>query len=125
MAKNLGGRPIEWTADRIEECRLILDKMCEQLDFFAMAQFLAKVGAYRELLPDFRSRCARFVDTERKANACMEANIISATARGGCPPAFGIFVMKNKGWSDKQEVDITSKGESVGAATLCVYGKPT
>jgi hypothetical protein len=99
--------------------------MCEDSTFVGMAQFLAKVGAYRELLPDFRTRCPKFVDTERKANACMEANTLSMTMGSRCPPAFGIFVLKNKGWSDKQEVDITSKGEAVGAATLCVYGKPT
>lgn len=96
--------------------------MCNESDFFAMAQFFARVGAYRELLKDFRERCPKFVDTERKANACMEANLVSVTARGGCPPAFGIFALKNKGWSDRQEVDVTSKGERLGAAALNIYG---
>jgi len=90
-----------------------------------MAQFLASVNAYRDLLPDFRERCPKFRDTEKKALAYIEQNLAVATFRNGCPPAFGIFALKNHGWSDKQEVDITSKGESVGAATLCVYGKPT
>jgi hypothetical protein len=116
------GRPIEWTEEKVELLRQNLEEFSKQPSFIAMAQWHADSNTYRDLLPDFRERCPKFRDTEKLARARAEANLLRMAAGGACPPAFGIFALKNYGWSDRQEVDVTSKGERIGAAALNIYG---
>lgn len=56
--------------------------------------------------------------------AKIEANLLSQAAHNKINATIAIFVLKNKyKWSDKQEIDHTSKGESITWNEVKTYGK--
>lgn len=60
----------------------------------------------------------------KRIEAKIEANLLSQALTNKVNSAVAIFVLKNKyKWSDKQEVDHTSKGESIVWNEVKTYGK--
>ncbi|MBS3742626.1 MAG: hypothetical protein KGY74_10940, partial [Candidatus Cloacimonetes bacterium] len=50
----------------------------------------------------------------KEIDTILESRVVEQTMQGKANPTFSIFMMKNNhGWKDKQEHDITSKGEKV------------
>lgn len=60
----------------------------------------------------------------KRIEAKLEANLISQSAHNKINATIAIFVLKNKyKWSDKQEIDHTSKGESIVWNEVKTYPK--
>ena len=60
----------------------------------------------------------------KRIEAKIEANLLSQAASNKINATIAIFVLKNKyKWSDKQEIDHTSKGESIVWNEVKTYGK--
>lgn len=60
----------------------------------------------------------------KRVEAQIEANILRLAGTNQMNTAIAIFVLKNKyKWSDKQEIDHTSRGESIVWQENKTYGK--
>ena len=120
-----GGRPIEWTDEKIEELRLDLEDYSRDSDFIHMCIWHAHSDTYRDLLPMFCERNHNFSDTLKRAKAKAEAHTLIKGANGTMNPTICVFTEKQHGWADLQKIeqktDITSNGETLGAASLAIY----
>jgi len=71
----------------------------------------------RQALIDYGER-PEFADTVKKARARIEGYLEKRLVEGK-PPIGLIFSLKNNfGWKDKNEVDVTSNGETMGVVVL-------
>jgi hypothetical protein len=74
----------------------------------------------RQTLMDYQER-DEFTDTVKRAKTVIEnyaeKRLFGNNATGA------IFALKNFGWKDKTEQDITSKGEAIKDATTILLGK--
>ena len=53
----------------------------------------------------------RLCNTIKKIKSKVEEYVERRVAMGKIPPAVGIFMLKNFGWTDKQEIDQNIKGD--------------
>ena len=104
-SKNPGGRPIEWDEGRIDDLGNALIKWATT-DHTAcyLESFCREQRTYPQKLSELADTNPKFSESLKVAKACIAANIAEATAAGEMPPAFGIFALKQRGWTDKQEV---------------------
>ncbi|MFA6445726.1 MAG: terminase small subunit [Candidatus Paceibacterota bacterium] len=80
-----------------------------------MAVFL---DTSRETISDYREK-PEYADAIKKAKDKCEYSIEYGALTNNLNPAMAIFSAKNNyGWSDKTEIDHTSKGESIGVIIL-------
>jgi hypothetical protein len=105
--KNPGGRPPEWTEDRISELGDALEAWAQKPSAFYLETFCSLHRTYPQRLSEFAEKNAKFAESLKVAKASCAAHLADATAAGKIPTAFGIFALKQRGWSDKQEVKHT------------------
>lgn len=112
-SKNPGGRPVEWTEDRILELAAALEKWSQAHTSCYLETFCATHRTYPQRLSEFAEKNPKFAEALKVAKASCAAHLAEATAGGEMPPAFGIFALKQHGWRDKHEVE--HSGPSGGA----------
>lgn len=71
--KNKGGRPKEWTQDRIDALRAKLEKWLEKPGNVFLKQFASDMKLHRGTLDDLTKKCPKFYDTYREGMAKQEA----------------------------------------------------
>lgn len=106
-SKNPGGAPKVWTLAVIESLAVELESWASAPGSMFLASFCRDNGTHRQRLYEFAKENEKFADALKKAENACEANIAEGTADGAIPPAFGIFGLKQRGWTDKAEVKHT------------------
>jgi len=104
-SKNPGGRPLEWTDERIEA---MADEMLEWVDdpkAYYLESFCKRTRTYPQKLSEFAAKNEKFSEALRITKAGCAANMGEAAADGRVPPAIGVFGLKQHGHTDKQEVE--------------------
>lgn len=103
------GRPIEYTPERIQEIIEYMEKYIEDSAIPSIAKFAYISNMSRQALyehSEFSDMLKRLKD---KREAALEEKLFS-------DPRFAtgtIFALKQMGWSDKQEIDHTTKGQAI------------
>lgn len=94
---------------------------------FYLTIALAQIELYADIWNDWSKK---FEDDKEVSLAIkmvegqLEANLLQLSATNKINATIAIFVLKNKyKWSDKQEIDHTSKGESIVWQENKTYGK--
>lgn len=104
-SKNPGGAPKEWTKERIEALADQLDQWSQGDDAQFLETFCKAHRTYPQRLSEFAKENPKFAEVLKVAKASCAASMAQATFDGACPPAFGIFALKQHGWTDKQEIE--------------------
>jgi len=113
-SKNPGsqGRPVEWTDARIDTLAQSLLAWSKDPTAMFLASFCRDNDTHRQRLYEFSKKSKSFADALKRAENACEANIAEGTADGAIPPAFGIFGLKQRGWSDKHEIEHSGEVKS-------------
>lgn len=110
MAKHPGGRPLKFKTP--EELQKKIDAYFnetkeEELMITGLAVYL---DTSRETLMNYEKK-DEFFDTIKKAKAKIEMAYEKRGLKVG--NAFDIFRLKNMGWTDRHETDLTTKGKEL------------
>lgn len=113
MEKHKGGRPLKFkTPEELQERGSAYFTLCKEkgvpLTITGLANFL---DTSRETLINYENR-DEFFDTIKRLKQTVEEYAETQLFLGK-NAAGPIFALKNFGWSDKQEIDHTSKGEKI------------
>jgi hypothetical protein len=111
-SKNPGGRPKQWTDDAIDALAEALLAWSRDPSAMFLASFCRDHDTHRQRLYEFSKKNDKFADALKRAETACEANIAEGTADGAIPPAFGIFGLKQRGWTDKQEIEHSGEVKS-------------
>lgn len=102
--KNPGGHPIEWTTERIEK---LAEKLVTWSNFHTscyLESFCAANETYPQKLSELSHLNTKFSEALKRAKSGCASHLAEATAGGEMPPAFGIFALKQHGWTDQREI---------------------
>lgn len=108
--KNKGGRPSLWVDP--QQLQDLIDKYFENEKQPTFAGLAYYIGIDRGTLYNYEKK-DEFFNTIKKARAKMLQVYENLLIYNGKNTAGIIFALKNTGWSDKTEVDHTSKGERI------------
>jgi hypothetical protein len=109
-----GGRPEEWTKERIEAFADKLEAWAKEDSSRYLESFCKLNKTYPQKLYELAEKNSRFSESLKFARSSLSANIAELVEVGATPPAWGIFAMKNVGkWTDKQEVEHSGTVEQV------------
>lgn len=117
-SKNPGGRPEEWTPERIEEFADTLMAWARGDDAQFLESFCKEHHTYPQKLSELSEKSPKFSESLKVAKAACAANIAQATFDGLCPPPFGIFALKQHKWTDKHVVENTGTIEQKHTGTV-------
>lgn len=120
------GRPIEWTEDRIYD-------LADKLLIWAKipdSKYLERFCADNETYPQKLSEISKgegdanryFSEAHKIARSCCAANLADATANGKVPCPFGIFGLKQHGWSDRLAIPVDEDTGEKAAQFIMVGG---
>ncbi|SDJ95522.1 DNA-packaging protein gp3 [Pedobacter sp. ok626] len=103
--------------------QVVLDHLTQILQkvktdkIFYLGVALAELDLYHQVWSEWTKKFEtdkQVSDTIKRIEGLIEANILQLAGSNKMNTAIAIFVLKNKyKWSDKHEVDHTSKGESI------------
>lgn len=122
---NKGGRPRKYDTPeqfdaKVEEYQDYCKENKEPVTWTGLALFLG--FSSRQSIDEYLQYDG-FSDSVKRAKTFVEWNYEKALASGNGSPAGSIFALKNFGWKDKTETDITSGGEKLTAPTYTVVDK--
>lgn len=106
MAKNgphLGGRPPEWTPDKLQELHTKFLQYIHDNDIPIIAEFAYLNDINRQRLYEWEM----FSDTIKKCTSKKEAALERMGLTNQVNTTMAIFSLKQLGWRDKQELDVT------------------
>jgi hypothetical protein len=105
-----GGRPPKWTDPKVvEKIGLAYFKQCEKDKLPLTITGLAlALDTTRQTLIDYEEQ-DEFLDTIKRLKSICE-NYAEQQAYMGRNPGGSIFILKNYGWKDKQEIDHKNDG---------------
>lgn len=115
VARNPVGRPLKFRTP--EELEQKIDDYFDNThkDEWTWTGLALHLGTSRELLREYKER-PEFVDTLKKALLKVENSYEIDLKKSGRPGT--IFALKNFGWKDKTETDVTSNGETLKTAVV-------
>jgi len=100
-----GPKPI-WTDERLDELADQMDAYYEaNPQEFTLEAFCAENRLWPQRITEFAQKNTRIAEALKVAKNHCALQLARKTAAGLMPPAFGIFGLKNNGWSDKQEIE--------------------
>jgi len=128
MAAKKGNTNAEkWTKDEVLKCLSVIYQKVKKDKTFYLGVALAQLDLYPELWSVWSKKFDEdkiVFQAIKKIEAQIEANLLQLAGSNKMNTAIAIFVLKNKyKWSDKQEIDHTSKGESIVWQENKTYGK--
>lgn len=101
---NPTGRPIEWTVQIIEALAQKLDTWSNFHTSCYLETFCAANKTYPQKLSELAQINTVFAEALKRAKSSCASHLAEATAGGEMPPAFGIFALKQHGWTDQREI---------------------
>lgn len=105
MPKNLGGRPIEWTEERIEERTKALEKWMANPENYFFTKFLVEQNLDAKQITRMCEKSPRFCHTVEQAKRFQELRLVEMAVTKKGDGNFIKFVLQNKaGWRDKTEI---------------------
>lgn len=128
MAAKKGNKYAEkWTKQVVLDHLEQIQQKVKADNIFYLGVALAELNLYHQVWSEWTKKFGddRHVsDTIKRIESLIEANILQLAGSNKMNTAIAIFVLKNKyKWSDKHEVDHTSKGESIVWNEVKTYGK--
>lgn len=127
MAQKGNKNAEKWNRIEVLKNLSVIQTKVKKNKVFYLGVILAEIGLYHQIWSEWT---AKFVDDNvvsdiiKKIEAQIEANLLQLAGSNKMNTAIAIFVLKNKyRWSDKQEIDHTSKGESIVWNETKTYGK--
>lgn len=111
--KDPGGRPIEWDEARINELGAALIEWSMEHTACYLESFCREQRTYPQKLSELATQNPKFSESLKVAKSAIASHIAEATAGGEMPPAFGIFALKQRGWTDKQEIEHSGEVNTV------------
>lgn len=113
------GRPKLYDKEKIEEIKILLEDYIERMKVPVVADFAYRYKLSRQSLydyPEFSTLLKRLIDKKESALelAALDNEI-------NVPMA--IFALKQLGWRDKQDIDMTTGGDKIPQINLIVYDK--
>lgn len=126
MAKHPGGRPLKFkTPEELEKKAMAYFKSCDKKhEPYTITGLALSLGTTRQTLLEYEGevegreeKSKVFADTVKKLKTMVEeyAEKMMYLGKNAAGP---IFALKNFGWSDKQEIDHTSKGKPLPPSIL-------
>jgi DNA-packaging protein gp3 len=108
--KHAGGRPLKYRT--VAELKRNIDDYFHniRMDDWTITGLALHLHTDRTTLMNYQGR-AEFFDTVKTAKTMIEHAYELSLRHNG--KATDIFALKNFGWTDQQQVDVTSQGESV------------
>lgn len=106
------GQPLKFQS--VEELQKLIDKYFDETPFtqWMITGLAVALDTSRQTLINYESKDGYF-DAIKRAKLKIEYAYEARLAkRGG---AGDIFALKNFGWKDKQDVDVTTNGENINA----------
>ena len=116
MAKT--GRPTKYTKEVLSDLVKRFDKYIESNTIPIIAEFAYTNNIPRQKLYEF----PEFNDTIKRCIDKKETNLEKGVLSGKLNASMGIFSLKQLGWRDRQEIDHTTKGESINKIEVVVKG---
>jgi hypothetical protein len=128
MAAKKGNKYAEkWDKITVLEALNSIYADVEKNRIFYLGVTLANIDLYNTIWTDWQDKFREDKEVSqaiKRIEAKIEANLLSQAASNKINATIAIFVLKNKyKWSDKQEIDHTSKGESIIWNEVKQYGK--
>jgi hypothetical protein len=104
---NKGGRPLEWTDERIQaEADALLEWMKDDISRLWFKDFAIERGHQPNLYGKLAKRHAGFRSSIKKAKAIQESRTFQGALRGELNTILAIFGLKNNhGWRDTQHTE--------------------
>lgn len=99
------GRPRKYSAKQIKEISQKLEEYIETAEIPIVAEFAYKNNILREALYDYPEFSTLLKKLIAKKETVLEKGMLS----GDLVPSAAIFSLKQVGWSDKQQTEITGK----------------
>ena len=112
------GRPPTFTGEERKELLSKFEKYIDENNIPILAEFAYMNNVTRQSMYDwqeFSTLIKRCIDKK-------ETNLEKGVLSGKLNAAMGIFSLKQLGWRDKQEIDHTTKGESINKIEVTVKG---
>ncbi len=100
------GRPRKYSAKRVKEICKALEEYIENTEIPIVAEFAYKNDIVREELYKYEEFGTLLKKLIAKKETVLEKGMLS----GDLVPSAAIFSLKQVGWSDKQQTEITGKG---------------
>lgn len=94
------GRPKEYTPERIQEIKKLMDEYTDNTPIPIFAEFCYKNNFIRQYLYEI----PEISDSIKRLMAKKETVLEKGALSGELNPSMAIFSLKQQGWSDKQEV---------------------
>lgn len=118
MAAKKGNKTAEkWTKEITLKSLRELEANVKADKIFYLGIALAQLDLYPQIWADWQVKFKDDNDVSvalKRVEAQVEANLLLQAGTNKINATIAIFVLKNKyKWSDKQEIDHTSKGESI------------
>lgn len=107
--KNKGGRPLIWTDPAV--LQKLVDNYFESEKQVTLAGLAEALDISRKTLYNYEKK-DEFLHIIKKAREKVEKRYEDYLIYSGTPTGV-IFALKNMGWADKVEQDITSGGEKI------------
>ena len=110
MENNKIGRPLKWKT--VEELQEKIDAYFEETlqEEWTITGLALALDTYRQTLVNYEEK-DEFMDAIKRAKTMVEnAYELSLRSKGRAGDIFGL---KNFGWADKTETDVTSGGEPI------------
>lgn len=103
------GRPKKYTEDVIENIRKNMEDYIKVTDIPIVAEFAYQNDVPRQTLYDFASSNEAFSDTIKRLIDKKEAQLEKLATLNAVNPTMAIFSLKQLGWKDKQQTELTGK----------------
>lgn len=107
--KNVGGRPLVFATP--EDLKKKVDEYFSTQTKWTLAGLAEFLDIDRQTLYNYKEKDG-FIDILKKSREKVEAKYEERLVYDNAPTGV-IFALKNMGWSDKTEMDVTSKGEQI------------
>lgn len=104
---NLGGRPAIYTEDAVRAICDQLSEYTDNTDIPIIAKFAWQHDISRQRLYEFAKQYEWFADAMKKCTDKKESALEELALAGDINVSMAIFSLKQLGWSDKTQTDIT------------------
>jgi hypothetical protein len=103
------GRPRKWNADKLAEGleKYTLEKFNNPKEYPILKEFCFIEGVLYDTLSEISKKNEKLFRAIKRCMMAKEIKVEQLTSRKRIDNSFGIFTLKQMGWSDKQDISLT------------------